>query len=60
MNEKGNAIYFIPNQKAYIDPISFEAISLLWFASKHLERPKSAIFGTILSSSSILLGLRSK
>nr|ACN27085.1 unknown [Zea mays] len=42
------------------DPTSVDVIVRLCISSKHLERPKSDIFGTMLSLSSILGGLRSK
>lgn len=44
----------------HIDPNCFEATAWFRFSSKQLERQKSAMFGTILLSRNIFVGLRSK
>ena len=42
--------------ETYIVPTGFEEITEFWFSSKHIEIPKSAIFGIIFSSSSTFAG----
>jgi hypothetical protein len=43
-----------------IDPNCFEATAWFCFSSKQLEQQKSAMFGAILLSRNIFVGLRSR
>jgi hypothetical protein len=50
----------MPTPIDHIDPNCFEATAWYRFSSKQLEGQKSAMFGTILLSRNIFVGLRSK
>lgn len=57
--EKNRAVDFL-RALSYNDPIKFIVQVRVFSSPKSLDRPKSAILGTMFLSSKILLGFRSK